>query len=62
MKNKKEEPKQETLEQSNAMHKEEIEKTWIASAEYAILVLKDKTSKSSKEAFEQYYQQTYGND
>jgi len=32
MKNKKEEPKQETLEQSNAMHKEEIEKTWIASA------------------------------
>lgn len=49
------------FKQAKEKHKKDIEKTWIASAEYAILFLQNKTSKSSKEAFEQYYNETYGN-
>jgi hypothetical protein len=42
------------------MEKQEKEKCWIAALEYGLKFLKTDENANSKEAFEQYYTQTYG--
>ena len=50
----------ELVEQAKEMEKQEKEKCWIAALEYGLKVLKTDENATSKEAFEQYYTQTYG--
>jgi hypothetical protein len=48
------------VQQAKEMEKKEKEKCWIAALEYGLKVLKTDENATSKEAFEQYYTQTYG--
>jgi hypothetical protein len=48
------------LVQAKEMEKQQKEETWCDAIDYSIMVLKDKTSKGSKEAFDEYYDLTYG--
>ena len=50
----------EEFEQAKEMEKEQKEETWVKAIDYSIMVLKDKTSKTSKEAFDEHYELTYG--
>ena len=50
----------ETIEKAKEMEKQQKEETWCDAIDYSIMVLKDKTSKTSKEAFDEYYDLTYG--
>jgi len=50
----------DAINKAKSIAKMESEKTWIAGVEYSLLFLKDKTSKTSKEAFDEYYELTYG--
>jgi hypothetical protein len=50
----------DAMKKAKSIAKMESEKTWIAGVEYSLLLLKDKTSKTSKEAFDEYYDLTYG--
>jgi SPX domain protein involved in polyphosphate accumulation len=50
----------ETIEQAKELEKQQKEETWVEGIDYSIMVLKDKTSKTSKEAFDEYYELTYG--
>jgi len=47
-------------EQAKEKDKLEKEKCWIAALEYGLKVLKTDENVNSKEAFEQYYNETYG--
>lgn len=49
----------EAVQKAKQMEKVMNEYSWIAGAEYSILLLKDKTAKGSKESFEEYYNETY---
>jgi hypothetical protein len=49
----------DAMKQAKSIAKMESEKTWIAGVEYSLLFLKDKTSKTSKEAFDEYYNETF---
>ena len=48
------------FQQAKEMEKEQKEETWVKAIDYSIMVLKDKTSKTSKEAFDEHYELTYG--
>jgi hypothetical protein len=50
------------FEQAKEIEKEQKEETWVKAIDYSIMVLKDKTSKTSKEAFDEHYELTYGGD
>jgi hypothetical protein len=50
----------EFIEQAKEMEKKEKERCWIAALEYGLKVLKTDENANSKEAFEQYYTETYG--
>ena len=50
------------IEQAKEMEKEQKEETWVKAIDYSIMVLKDKTLKTSKEAFDEHYELTYGGD
>jgi hypothetical protein len=50
----------EEFEQAKEMEKQQKEETWVKAIDYSIIVLKDKTSKTSKEAFDEHYELTYG--
>jgi hypothetical protein len=41
------------------MEKQQKVETWSEAIDYSIMVLKDKTSKTSKEAFDEHYELTY---
>ena len=47
-------------DKAKEMEKQEKEKCWIAALEYGLKVLKTDENATSKEAFEQYYNETYG--
>ena len=49
----------EILEQAKEMEKQHKEAFWIAGLVYALKVLKTDENANSKEAFEQYYNETY---
>jgi len=51
-----------TIELAKTMEKQQKVETWSKAIDYSIMVLKDKTSKTSKEAFDEYYDLTYGGD
>jgi hypothetical protein len=42
------------------MEKQQKVETWSEAIDYSIMFLKDKTSKTSKEAFDEHYELTYG--
>jgi len=48
------------FEAAKELEKQQKEETWCDAIDYSIMVLKDKTSKTSKEAFDEYYELTYG--
>jgi hypothetical protein len=50
----------ESVAKAKEMEKQEKEICWIAALEYGLKVLKTDENANSKEAFEQYYTQTYG--
>jgi hypothetical protein len=49
-----------TIELAKTMEKQQKVETWSEAIDYSIMVLKDKTSKTSKEAFDEHYELTYG--
>jgi hypothetical protein len=49
-----------TIELAKTMEKQQKVKTWSEAIDYSIMFLKDKTSKTSKEAFDEHYELTYG--
>jgi len=51
---------QTIYEQAKAMEKEQKVETWSEAIDYSIMFLKDKTSKTSKKAFDEHYELTYG--
>ena len=51
-----------TIELAKTMEKQQKVETWSEAIDYSIMVLKDKTSKTSKEAFDEHYKLTYGGD
>jgi hypothetical protein len=51
-----------TIELAKTMEKQQKVETWSEAIDYSIMVLKDKTSKTSKEAFDEHYELTYGGD
>ena len=48
-----------TIELAKTMEKQQKVETWSEAIDYSIMVLKDKTSKTSKEAFDEHYELTY---
>ena len=50
----------EDWKQAKEVEKERLEKTWIEALDYGINNLKGLNNLSSKEAFDKYYEQTYG--
>ncbi len=48
------------IQRAKEMEKKEKERCWIAALEYGLKVLKTDENANSKEAFEQYYTETYG--
>jgi hypothetical protein len=49
-----------TIELAKTMEKQQKVEIWSEAIDYSIMVLKDKTSKTSKEAFDEHYELTYG--
>jgi hypothetical protein len=47
------------FEQAKAMEKQRIEQSWVAALDYAITNVKGYNNLTSKDAFEQYYNETY---
>jgi hypothetical protein len=50
------------IRQAKEMEKQQKVETWSEAIDYSIMFLKDKTSKTSKEAFDEHYELTYGGD
>jgi len=50
----------ETIEQAKWKEKKQHETTWIAALDFAINNLKGLNNLSSEEAFEKFYNETYG--
>ena len=50
---------QDAFEQAKAMEKQRIEQSWVAALDYAITNVKGYNNLTSKDAFEQYYNETY---
>jgi hypothetical protein len=48
------------IREAKEMEKERLEETWIAALDYGIEKLKGLNDLESKDAFEQYYNETYG--
>ena len=51
---------QEEIREAKEMEKERLEKTWIEALDYGINNLKGLNNLSSKEAFDKWYNKTYG--
>jgi hypothetical protein len=51
---------QKLLEKHLEMEKERMESTWIAALDYAIELLKGLNNLKSKDAFDQFYNETFG--
>lgn len=52
--------KREAIEQAKEIEKERLAETWIAALEYRTTNLKGLNNLTSEEAFEKYYNETYG--
>jgi hypothetical protein len=50
----------ELAEQAKEIEKVRMESTWIAALDYAIKLLKGLNNLESKDAFDQFYNETYG--
>lgn len=51
---------EELLQQAKEIEKVRMESTWIAALDYAIKLLKCLNNLESKDAFDQFYNETYG--